>query len=106
MTGASNKAFDYLACGLPVLVSDSRLARHVRRWRLHAALRSAEPQALPAPSAASSARPDLARSMGEKGRQRILVEWNYETCFNPVLRRMEGRTADAVTARAALEQLP
>ncbi len=107
MTGASNKAFDYLACGLPVLVSD------LPDWR---AMYVDGGYALPCDpqdpeSIARAVRrfldePDLARSMGEKGRQRILVDWNYETCFDPVLRRMEGRTADAVTARAALEQLP
>jgi glycosyltransferase involved in cell wall biosynthesis len=29
--------------------------------------------------------PEQARQMGERGRQRILQEWNYETQFAPVL---------------------
>jgi len=87
MTGASNKAFDYLACGLALLVSD------LPDW--HAAY--VEPgyglacQPNDAESIARTIRrflddPELARSMGEKGRQRIATEWNYEACFQPVLR--------------------
>jgi len=28
--------------------------------------------------------------MGERGRQRILSEWNYERQFEPVLERMQA----------------
>jgi hypothetical protein len=31
------------------------------------------------------------RQMGERGRQRILEEWNYERQFSPVLERLEGK---------------
>jgi glycosyltransferase involved in cell wall biosynthesis len=90
MTGASNKPFDYLASGLALLVSD------LPDWR---ALYVEPGYGLPcnpqdSESIARSASrlvddPALARCMGEKGRQRILKEWNYETCFQPVLRRLE-----------------
>ncbi len=30
------------------------------------------------------------RRMGERGRQRILSEWNYENQFSPVVEAMEG----------------
>jgi glycosyltransferase involved in cell wall biosynthesis len=30
------------------------------------------------------------RLMGERGRQRILEQWNYETDFNPVLELLEA----------------
>jgi glycosyltransferase involved in cell wall biosynthesis len=91
MTGASNKAFDYLACGLAILVSD------LPDWR---ALYVEPGYGIPcdpqdAESIARSVRrladdPALTRSMGERGRQRILNEWNYERCFQPVLRRLQA----------------
>lgn len=102
MTGASNKPFDYLACGLALVVSDlpdwralfvepgyglacdpqdsNSIARSIRRFL--------DDQA-------------LARSMGESGRRRILKDWNYEVCFQPVLRRLQAlpdRLADRYPA--------
>jgi len=96
MTGASNKAFDYLACGLPLVVSD------LPDWRTA----YVEPgyglacDPSDADSIAGVIRsllddPELARSMGEKGRLRILKEWNYEACFQPVLRRLQAREMDS-----------
>jgi glycosyltransferase involved in cell wall biosynthesis len=82
MIGASNKPFDYLACGLPLVVSalpdwqqlyvepgyglscdpnDPESIAKVLNWYLE--------------------HPVEMRSMGESGRQRILDEWNYETQF-------------------------
>ena len=90
MTGASNKSFDYLACGLALLVSElpdwkemfvepgyalacdpedpESIARQLRWFMEHAA---------------------ETRSMGARGRQRIIAEWNYERQFSPVLDLME-----------------
>lgn len=90
MTGASNKAFDYLACGLVLLVSDlpdwcsffvepgygiacdprdsASIARAVEKW---------------------IANPARIREMGERGRSRVEKEWNYEVQFGPVLEAME-----------------
>jgi glycosyltransferase involved in cell wall biosynthesis len=87
MTGASNKAFDYLACGLALLVSD------LPEWRA-LYVESGYGLACDPDDAGSIARavrrfvedPELARSMGEKGRQRIAAEWNYEKQFSPVMR--------------------
>ena len=82
MTGASNKAFDYMASGLPIVVSD------LPDWRAMFVEPgygvACDPQ--DAESIAASIRrflddPELARSMGESGRQRILAGWNYEACF-------------------------
>lgn len=87
MAGASNKAFEYLARGLPLLVSplpdweamfvapgygivcdvedtDSLVA--ALRWYLE--------------------NPARRQAMGERGRQRVLTEWSYETQFAPVVR--------------------
>lgn len=85
MAGASNKAFDYLACGLALLVSDlpewkrifvepgyglacdpedSRAIAGALRWYLD--------------------NPEQLRDMGARGRDRVRREWNYETQFQPV----------------------
>jgi glycosyltransferase involved in cell wall biosynthesis len=91
MVGASNKVFDYLAGGLAVLVADrpewrravvdagyglecdpgseASIAAALRWWLDHRAERSA---------------------MGERGRQRILHDWNYEEAFRPVLDCIQG----------------
>lgn len=93
MTGASNKAFDYLASGLPLLVSD------LPDWRsLYADPGyglACDPQ--DARSIANAIRrflddPNLAHTMGEEGRRRILAEWNYETSFLPVYRCLQALT--------------
>jgi len=89
LAGASNKVFDYLACGMALLVPDGP------DW-----------QALcVGPGYGLTCRPDDAasiadalrwylehpaelRAMGECGRQRVLSEWNYEQQFAPVLAQL------------------
>jgi glycosyltransferase involved in cell wall biosynthesis len=89
MTGASNKAFDYLACGLPLVVSD------LPDWReayvdpgYGLACDPLNPESIAGCVRWLLQHADEARRMGEEGRQRILKEWNYEACFQPVLRRL------------------
>ncbi len=94
IVGASNKAFDYLACGLPILVSDRP------DWRetfVDAGLAMVCDPEDPA-SIATAWRwflehPAEMRAMGERGRQRILDDWNYEAQFRPVMERIEGHAA-------------
>jgi glycosyltransferase involved in cell wall biosynthesis len=96
MTGASNKPFDYLACGLALLVSD------LPDWR---ALFVDGGYALvvdptDAATIATAVRwllehPVELRAMGERGRQRILREWNYEKQFAPVLPRLTEKSSHA-----------
>jgi len=98
MVGASNKVFDYLAGGLAVLVANrpewrravveagyglecdpgsaDSIAAALAWWLAHRAERSA---------------------MGERGRQRILDDWNYERAFRPVMDCIRG----PVTGRGA-----
>ena len=85
MTGASNKVFDYLACGLPLIVSnlpdwgkmyvetgyglacnpeDVDSIVNVVQWFLK--------------------NPEEMRAMGDQGRQKILDDWNYESQFKLV----------------------
>lgn len=90
MVGASNKPFDYLACGLALLVSD------IPDWKKM----YVEPGyglACDPEDSKSIARslqwfldhPKEMREMGERGRQKILAEWNYEQQFWPVLVRLQ-----------------
>jgi len=93
MAGASNKAFEYLGCGMPMLVSDRP------EWRAMFVdpgyARSCDPE--DADSIADALRwylrnPARAREMGENGRQRVLSEWNYERQFAPVFRAITERS--------------
>ena len=89
MAGASNKPFDYLACGLALLVSD------LPDWRTlyvdpgyGRVCRPDDPDSLAAALCWFLEHPAETRAMGERGRQRILAEWHYERQFAPVLERL------------------
>jgi glycosyltransferase involved in cell wall biosynthesis len=86
MTGASNKPFDYLACGLAVLVTDRPDWRafyvepgFARACRPHSAESVADAFAW------FAAHGDETRAMGERGRRRIAEAWCYDEMFAPVL---------------------
>lgn len=91
LAGASNKVFDYLAAGVPVLVPDSP------EW-VRLVVQPGYGRACDTNDAASVAdavawfldHREEGREMGEAGRRRIESEWNYETQFEPVLRILEG----------------
>jgi glycosyltransferase involved in cell wall biosynthesis len=92
MTGASNKPFEYMACGLALLVSD------LPDWSemfvdFPGFARACDPQ--DPESIASALRwfienPVKTRNMGERGRKQVLDEWNYETQFESVSRALES----------------
>ena len=101
MEGASNKPFDYLACGLALVVS------RIPEWEAM----FVEPGYAYSCDPASAADltqvltsfmqdPARTRAMGEAGRQRILSEWNYEHQFQPVLEVLEGRMPESTVATA------
>jgi glycosyltransferase involved in cell wall biosynthesis len=90
MCGASNKPFDYLARGCALLVTD--LPEWRRMYVDPGYALACDPH--DARSIASAVRRLLehrekTRAMGERGRQRITTDWNYETQFDPVLARIE-----------------
>lgn len=98
MTGASNKPFDYLACGLNLLVSD------LPDWRAMFVEPGYARACDPADAASIAAairwwleHPAEAETARKLGRQRILDEWNYERQFAPVLAAMQ---ADEITIRS------
>jgi len=92
LTGASNKAFDYMAAGLALLVSD------MPDWR---AMFVSPGYALPCkPADLASVKAALGwfidhskarKDMGARGRARIAADWNYDTVF----RRAIGSVIDA-----------
>lgn len=93
MTGASNKPFDYLACGLAVLVSDLP-DWHDLFVRSGYGL-SCDPS-LPASIAAALQQfyehPAERSSMGERGRRRVDMEWNYEWQFQQPMKLLSSDT--------------
>jgi glycosyltransferase involved in cell wall biosynthesis len=94
LPGASVKAFDYLACGLPLIVPDTPEWRRLYVEPGYAmACDPDSPEDVAAVLRWFATHRDEARAMGQRGRRRILEEWNYETQFAPVLRAMENRAA-------------
>ncbi len=89
LAGASNKAFEQLACGLPLLVTDSP---EWKRMFVDPGYALACDPSSPASIAGAVQwmlqNPGQTREMGEKGRSRIRQEWNYERQFAPVLNWM------------------
>ena len=86
MTGASNKPFDYLACGLALLVSE--LADWKRMFvepGYALACDPRDPDSIAQQLLWFIQHPAETQAMGIRGRQRILSEWNYEKQFLPVL---------------------
>jgi len=89
MVGASNKPFDYLSCGLALLVSDLpdwRAAYVETGYGL--ACDSNDPESIAGALRWFLDHPVEMRAMGERGRRKIAEEWNYENQFSPVLERM------------------
>lgn len=90
MAGASNKPFDYMACGLALLVTD------LPEWEamfVHPgyglSCDPGNPRSIAEAIARLDNEPGEAATMGERGARRIAEDWNYETQFTPVLAEVE-----------------
>jgi glycosyltransferase involved in cell wall biosynthesis len=86
MVGASCKAFDYMACELPLLVSD------LSDWKsLYVAAGNAlacnpdDPQSIATAIMWYLDNPVTMKKMGTSGMKQILASWNYEKQFQPVM---------------------
>ena len=86
LTGASNKAFDYMAAGLALLVSD------LPDWRAMfvapgyaLACDPADPASLKAALGWLIDHPSARGDMGARGRAKIAADWNYDTAFRRVI---------------------
>ena len=91
MFGASNKVFDYLACGLALLISQTSGWEELTPYGL--TCDPADPSSIAEALEYFCEHPAAVRAMGERGRQRILEEWNYERHFHPVVEWMEREGA-------------
>ncbi len=90
MVGASNKPFDYMACGLPLLINDS--SEWVDFFENRGVAKSCNPES--SESIAKTIQelrnaPDKIRIMKDLGLKKITSEWNYESQFAPVLKVLE-----------------
>lgn len=91
MVGASNKPFDYLACGCPLVVSD--LADWKQMYVAPGLASACDPSS--GESIAAAVRYWLAsdtryREAQQAGLARIAADWNYEAQFAPLLQRIEA----------------
>lgn len=89
MVGASNKPFDYLACGCPLIVSN--LPEWIDMYVSNGLARACDPRS--PESIAEAVMYWLAdeqrhRDAQLEGLRRIKTDWNYETQFAPVLARI------------------
>ncbi len=89
MTGASNKAFDYMAAGLALLVPDRP------DWRdmfvapgYGRACDPTDPTSIATGLTWFLDHPTERRAMGASGRMKIEAEWNYDSAFKPVIRTL------------------
>ena len=106
MVGASNKPFDYLARGLPVVVSE--LPDWVETFVTPGFGRSCDsrsPESIAVVLRWMLEHPRERALMGERGRQRILDGWNYDAQFAPVLARMTAGAVDGATSIEAANQV-
>jgi glycosyltransferase involved in cell wall biosynthesis len=91
MTGASNKAFDYMAAGLALLVSDLSDWREI--FVAHGCGRAcdpADPGSLTAALKWFLHNAAERRAMAERNRAKIERDWNYETGFAKVLGEVDN----------------
>ncbi len=91
MVGASNKAFDYMACGLPLLVSD--LPEWVSTFvepGYALACDPDDPDSIEVALRWFLDHPTERRDMGRRCRDKIQRGWNYETRFANVLAAIEN----------------
>jgi spore maturation protein CgeB len=90
MVGASNKPFDCMACGLPLLVSD--LPDWISMFVVPGYARACDPNDVD--SIEDQLRwylehPDERREMGRRCAEKITQAWNYDQLFADVLTRLE-----------------
>jgi len=99
MVGASNKPFDYMACGLPLLVSD------LPDWTstfvepgYGRACDSADAESIEAQLRWYLDHPDEREIMGRRCAEKIDRAWNYDAVFSGVVSALESKKSLAPTA--------
>ena len=91
MVGASNKAFDYMAAGLPIIVSD------LAEWKTmyvapgHGfAANPSDAKSLAAVIRILLDDPINRRAIGSRNQARVAREWNYDTHFRAVVNALKA----------------
>jgi glycosyltransferase involved in cell wall biosynthesis len=107
MAGASNKPFEYLSQGLPLIVPD------LKEWRETFVDRGLAVACDPRDAGSIAAairwywehRAEMVE-MGERGRRQVAQAWNYESQFAPVVEELEKglEGAGAPAGRAAVDR--
>jgi len=99
MVGASNKPFDYMACGLPLLVSD------LPDWTstfvepgYGRACDSADAESIEAQLRWYLDHPDEREIMGRRCAEKIDRAWNYDAVFSGVVSALESKKSLAPAA--------
>jgi len=95
MVGASNKAFDYMACGIPILVTD--LPDWSATFVAPAYARACDPDdpdSIEAELRWYLEHPRERREMGRLCQEKIRNDWNYEKGFAHVLATLENGRCD------------
>jgi glycosyltransferase involved in cell wall biosynthesis len=90
MIGASNKPFDYLACGLPLIINSSR--EWVDFFEKPGFAQSCDPENSQSIAGAVEylLKDDSKLAlMKARGLEKIRDEWNYEAQFEPIEKRLE-----------------
>jgi glycosyltransferase involved in cell wall biosynthesis len=83
-----------MACGLGLVISDLEDWRAIfDRDDLSRVCDSDDAASIAAAVCRYLDHPEQARALGERARQKILDEWNYETQFAPVLAKLSERTS-------------
>lgn len=91
LAGASNKAFEYLACRMPLLISEEPSWQKLYQEPGYAvACRPNDARSIAAAVTALAQDTRRAREMGRRGCERILSEWNYDAQFAPVLENLSA----------------
>jgi glycosyltransferase involved in cell wall biosynthesis len=91
LVGASNKAFDYMAAGMALLVSDLPEWRRVFVDSGYAlAATPSDPQSIAASLSWFLDHPEERTAMAARNRAKIEADWNYETAFAPVLEALSA----------------
>ena len=86
MVGASNKAYEYLAKGLAILVPDTpEWVSEFVTPGYGLPCDTNDYSSIEGALAWFQQHPDETRAMGETGRQRVLKDWNYESGFSVVM---------------------
>ena len=106
MAGASNKAFEYLSCGVTPLVSDLPDWRRMFVEQGYALVcNPADPESIAGALQWAAGHRDAVRDMASRGWERLRLDWNYESQFSRVLTAMWDRPSrgSAAGVQAAAE---